>query len=71
MTVKIFGEFIKLGQFLKKMKIIDSGAEAKSFIDNQEILINNKKPEGRNSKIYVGSVVWINDEVYKIIKETE
>ncbi|VEU59661.1 RNA-binding S4 domain-containing protein [Mesomycoplasma neurolyticum] len=69
MDIKIYGEFIKLGQFLKKIKIIDSGAEAKEFILNHKITINNKKPEGRNSKIYVGSIVWIDDEIFKIESE--
>ncbi|MCC3161194.1 MAG: RNA-binding S4 domain-containing protein [Mollicutes bacterium PWAP] len=69
MTVKITGEFIKLGQFLKKINRISSGGDAKWFVESSNIIINGEKPGGRSSKIFPGSTVWINDELYKVISE--
>jgi ribosome-associated protein YbcJ (S4-like RNA binding protein) len=34
---------------------------------NNEIKVNNEKPKGRSSKVFVGSTVWIDEEVYKIV----
>ncbi|MGL5357546.1 MAG: RNA-binding S4 domain-containing protein [Metamycoplasmataceae bacterium] len=67
MEVKISGEFIKIGQLIKKMNIIDTGGGAKYFLETHNILINEKKPLGRNTKVFVGSVVWIDGEPFKII----
>ncbi|UVD81694.1 RNA-binding S4 domain-containing protein [Mycoplasma iguanae] len=66
MDVIITGEFIKLAQLLKKMKIIDSGGQAKFFIENNEITVNSEIPTGKGMKVTVGSTVWINDDVYYI-----
>ncbi|WGI36661.1 RNA-binding S4 domain-containing protein [Mesomycoplasma lagogenitalium] len=67
MKVEIVGEFIKLSQFLKKIKIIDSGGEAKNFLLRHEVTINGQKSESRGSKIKIGDVVWVDKEVYYII----
>ncbi|MEA4333779.1 RNA-binding S4 domain-containing protein [Mycoplasma sp. 1232] len=69
MTIKIIGDSIKLSQFLKKINETDTGGQAKFFIETNDIKINNKKPEGRSSKIHPGDVVWINDQIYVIEKE--
>ncbi|WP_029608582.1 RNA-binding S4 domain-containing protein [Mycoplasma simbae] len=64
--VYINDEFITLGQLLKKVGLIDTGGQAKYFLLDNEILINDKKPEGRNSKVFLGDVVWINGSAYFI-----
>ncbi|MGZ9755865.1 RNA-binding S4 domain-containing protein [Mycoplasma sp. 246B] len=66
MNIKIKGEFIKLGQFLKKIEEIDSGGQAKLYLQENNIKINGKTPEGRSSKIYINDIVWVNNDVYKI-----
>ena len=66
MNIKIKGEFIKLGQFLKKIGFIDSCGAAKIILNNTNILINGKPPIGRSSKIKIGDTVWVNDKVYFI-----
>ena len=58
-----------IGQLLKKMKYIQSGGGAKLYLTTHDIKINGKKPEGRNSKIKDGDVIWINDDLYKILSE--
>ncbi len=71
MKVEIIGEFIKLGQLIKKLNLIDTGGQVKDFIENNEIKINNEKPKGRSTKVFVGSTVWIDEEVYKIASAEE
>ncbi|EGV00466.1 RNA-binding S4 domain-containing protein [Mycoplasmopsis columbina] len=67
--VEINDDFITLGQFLKKAQIIDTGGQAKFFIETNNIKINNKKPIGRGSKIFAGDSVWIEGYLYKVIKK--
>ncbi|MGL4252104.1 MAG: RNA-binding S4 domain-containing protein [Metamycoplasmataceae bacterium] len=71
MKVEIKGKYIKLGQLIKKLNLIDTGGQAKDFIENSNIKIDNEKPKGRSTKVFVGSTVWIDDEVYMIINSTE
>ena len=51
MKVKIRGKFIKLGQLIKKLNIIDTGGQAKYFIKSNEIRINNEEGAKRNTKV--------------------
>ncbi len=69
MKIEIMGEFIKLGQLLKKTNRILSGGAAKQYIETHEIKINGKKPEGRGSKIKPGDTVWIDDQVFLITEK--
>ncbi|MEA4115252.1 RNA-binding S4 domain-containing protein [Mycoplasma sp. 744] len=62
-------DFITLGQFLKKAKIIDTGGQAKYFLEFNDVKINNNIPQGRSSKIYPGDAIWINNIVYQVIKK--
>ncbi|TCG11252.1 RNA-binding S4 domain-containing protein [Mycoplasma todarodis] len=66
MKIEIIGEYIKLGQLLKKLRFTHSGGAAKVFIERNKITINGKEPEGRGSKIRPGDTLWINDQVYLI-----
>lgn len=67
--VKIYGDHIKLSQFLKKINIIESGGKAKSFLEKHEVIVNGIKKTQRSSKVYVDSIVWIDSEVYKVIRK--
>ena len=71
MKVKIIGEFIKLGQLIKKLNITDTGGQAKHFIEHHEIKVNGRTDLKRNSKVFVGSTVWIDDQVYYIVGSEE
>ncbi|MGL5617518.1 MAG: RNA-binding S4 domain-containing protein [Metamycoplasmataceae bacterium] len=71
MKVEIKGQYIKLGQLIKKLNLIDTGGQAKDFIENSNIKIDNEKPKGRSTKIFVGSTIWIDDEVYMIVNTSE
>ena len=67
MKIVIKDEYIKLGQLLKKINVISTGGEAKHYILNNVIKINGEKPEGRGTKVKVGSTLWINDDLYQVV----
>ena len=61
--VKITGEFIKLGQFLKFVSVIDSGAQAKEFLAEENVTVNGVREERRGRKLYRDDKVFaLNNE---------
>ncbi|AWX42621.1 s4-like RNA-binding protein [Metamycoplasma cloacale] len=66
MEVKIFGEYITVTQFLKKLDLIPTGGKSKFFVMKHKITINNREIDTRNSKIKIGDTVSIDDQIYKI-----
>ena len=64
--VKIEGEYIKLGQLLKFVSIIDNGSYAKFFLQENEVLVNGEKEDRRGRKIYKGDVVEVLKETFII-----
>ncbi|BBU47309.1 RNA-binding S4 domain-containing protein [Mycoplasmopsis felis] len=69
MIIKIKTNEIKLGQLLKKIDEINTGGQAKFFIEENFIKINDKENVTRNSKIRSGDILKINENIYKIEKE--
>lgn len=67
MDIQIEGVFIKVSQLLKKLNLIDSGGQAKTFLLKNKVTINDLPTQARGAKVRVGDVIWINDNVYKII----
>ena len=57
LDVVINTEFIKLDQLLKWANFTGSGVEAKMFIQNGEVKVNNAVETRRGKKIYDGDVV--------------
>lgn len=57
--IKIQGEYITLGQFLKKADLIDSGGQAKFFLQEVEIYVNQEAEHRRGRKIYRGDQIEI------------
>ncbi|WP_041102770.1 RNA-binding S4 domain-containing protein [Mycoplasmopsis californica] len=62
--VKIEGEFITIGQFLKKEGLVQTGGQSKYYLMHNDIKINDNKPSGRNTKVFKNDVVWINGVPY-------
>ncbi len=62
-------EYITLGQLLKIVDLINSGGEAKFFLQDSknQITVDGILENRRGRKLYSGSVVKINDKEYKII----
>lgn len=62
--VLINTEFIKLGQLLKLLAIIDSGALAKEFLAENDVLVNDLIENRRGRKLYDGDILVILGEKY-------
>ncbi|MCQ2747793.1 MAG: RNA-binding S4 domain-containing protein [Mycoplasmoidaceae bacterium] len=68
--VKITSDFITLAQLLKFADVISSGGEAKSFLANNTIKINDVIDNRRRRKLFVGDQVVINTDIcLTLVKE--
>lgn len=56
-------EFITLVQFLKVEGYISSGGEARYFMDDHTITLNEQKVTERKKKIFSGYTLKIDDEI--------
>ena len=61
-------EFIKLGQALKKAGRVESGVDAKFFIQDGQVKLNGETELQRGKKLYNGDVVSFNGETIQIVK---
>ena len=61
-------EFIKLGQALKKAGLVESGVDAKFFIQDGQVKLNGETELQRGKKLYNGDVVSFNVETIQIVK---
>ena len=57
--VSIRDESIRLGQFLQIAGIADSGAEAKGFLADGEVVVDGEPESRRGRQLHVGSVVEV------------
>ena len=64
--IHITSEFITLGQFLKFVDIIQSGGEAKSFLSQNDVFINNELDVRRGRKLRPGDKITVLGESYLI-----
>ena len=60
-------EFIKLGQALKKAGLVESGVDAKFFIQDGQVKLNGETELQRGKKLYNGDVVSFNGETIQIV----
>lgn len=65
--IKINTEIIKLDAFLKWAAIVSSGSEAKIYIQDELIKVNNEICTQRGKKLKVGDVVSFDDSDFEII----
>ena len=63
---EIRDEYITLGQFLKIVDLISSGGEAKAFLLENSILINDELDNRRGRKLYKDDVLEFKGKKYKI-----
>lgn len=52
-------EYVTLGQLLKIASVIDSGGQAKWFLQENEVWINGEQDNRRGRKLYAGDKVSI------------
>ena len=64
--IKIRTEYITLGQFLKYVNVIGSGAEAKAFLQENMANVNGEQENRRGRKLYPGYIVIVCGEEYFI-----
>ena len=67
MEIKINTEFITLQQLLKIADLINSGGEAKIFLFENKVLVNNEEDNRRGRKLRPGDVVEIRNKKYSIV----
>lgn len=60
--MKIKTDSIKLSQFLKLAGFCDTGGQAKIFIEEHEILVNNQPETRKGRKLVKGDVIVIEGE---------
>lgn len=66
--IKLRDEYIKLGQALKAVGIVDSGVTAKLVIQDGKVEVNGAVEYQRGKKLYDGDVVLAMGEEVRIIK---
>ncbi|MDH6603308.1 ribosome-associated protein [Bacilli bacterium PM5-9] len=66
-AISIESEYITLGQFLKLICLISSGGQAKYFLVENEVLVNNERDERRGRKLYENDVILVLGNEYKIV----
>lgn len=65
----IHSESINLGQFLKYSGVISNGGEAKFFLSENDIKVNDIEEYRRGRKLFSGDIIEINGVKYFIEKE--
>ncbi len=66
--IRITSESINLGQFLKFSGIISNGGEAKNFLENNDVKVNNIEEKRRGKKLFSGDIIEINGSKFSIEK---
>lgn len=66
--VVINTEYITLGQFLKFVGIISNGSEAKAFLSEKVVIVNNEVENRRGRKLYPGYIIRIDNTDYLVDK---
>ncbi len=59
--VRIRGETITLGQLLKLEGVIDSGAEVKTLLSTERVLVNGEREARRGRKLHIGDIVQVGE----------
>lgn len=65
--IKINTEIIKLDAFLKWSAVVSSGSEAKLYIQDGLVKVNNEICTQRGKKLKVGDIVSFEDSDFEIV----
>lgn len=66
--IKLRDEYIKLGQALKAVNLVEDGVEAKLVIQDGLVKVNNQVDIRRGRKLYDGDVVSFDGQELRIEK---
>lgn len=58
--------FITLGILLKITGVIDTGGQAKYFLSENIVFVNNEKENRRGRKLYHGDQVQVGDRIFLV-----
>jgi ribosome-associated protein len=61
-------EFIELMKLLKYEGLVDTGSDAKIFIDNGDVLVNGKQEFRRRNKLRAGDKVEFEGQTILIVR---
>jgi Uncharacterized conserved protein len=67
-VIKLREEYIKLGQALKAVGLVESGVEAKEVIIDGLVKVNDKIEIQRGKKLYDGDIILFEENTIKIEK---
>ncbi|MGX7111832.1 S4 domain-containing protein YaaA [Gemella cuniculi] len=67
--ILINSEYITLSQFLKMEGFIGSGGEAKYFLQENPLFLNDEFENRRGKKLYSNDVIKFQDQVFVIVNE--
>ncbi len=66
LTIKLKDDYIKLGQALKATGLVDTGAEAKTVIQDGQVKVNGDTEYQRGKKLHAGDRIFYNNETIEI-----
>jgi S4 domain protein YaaA len=69
--IKIYTDYITLGQFLKIADVIQSGGEAKGYLACNEVFINDELDVRRGRKLREGDKVVVEGQEFIIEHENQ
>ncbi|MDP9183339.1 MAG: RNA-binding S4 domain-containing protein [Actinomycetota bacterium] len=58
---------IRLGQFLKRAELVDTGAEGKELVAAGEVLVNEEVDTRRGRQLVDGDVVQVGDRRVRVL----
>ena len=62
--IPIYGDYIQLDQFLKKLDYISSGGETAAFLEGHAITLNGNEVHEKRKKIRKGDILSIDVEEF-------
>lgn len=60
-TIKLTDDFITLGQLLKQEGYISTGGQAKYYLHEEQVYVNNEIEQRRGRKLYSGDQIMLPD----------
>lgn len=67
--IQIHTPFITLGQFLKLANLISNGGEAKLFLMENIVYVNQEKENRRGKKLYPGYEIELEGQKFMIVEK--
>ncbi|WP_297010802.1 RNA-binding S4 domain-containing protein [uncultured Dialister sp.] len=62
--IPIYGDYIQLDQFLKKLDYISSGGETAAFLEGHDITLNGNEVHEKRKKIRKGDILSIDGKEF-------